>query len=115
MKQPARRPVVARKPPAEVPAEAVERIVPRRQLHIEIGDVVFSRELLPRVNPRPASKDPQWRYRVCVEGQPGSSQFFTGFAAAAAYAEELASRIRARLMFVEDDIPSLLADYRGTR
>lgn len=112
MKKPAPRSVLARKPPADAPAEAVERIAPRR-LQLETGDVVFSRELLPRVNPHPASQELQWRFRVCVEGQPGSSQFFTGFAAAGAHAEDLANRLRARLMFVEDDFPSLLADHRG--
>lgn len=76
MKKPARADL-ARKSPAQVPAEAVERIAPHR-LQLETGDVVFSREVLPRVNPHPAWSEPQWRYRVCVEGQPMSSQFFNG-------------------------------------
>ena len=73
------------------------------------------RELLPRVNPRPMSAEPQWRYRVCVEGEHGSSQFFNSFAATAARAEEIATEGSARLLFVEDGVVSLLANYRRLR
>jgi hypothetical protein len=69
----------------------------------------------PRVNPRPLSTEPQWRYRVCVEGERGSSQFFTSFAAAAARADEIAAERSARLMFVEAGVVSLLANYRPPR
>jgi hypothetical protein len=98
--------------PRDAPAEAVERIAGRRALLIARGDVVVSREPLPKVNPRPLTRHPQWRFRVCIQGVPGSSQFFTSFPHAAAHAEELATTKRTRLVFVEDDIPSLLADYR---
>jgi hypothetical protein len=98
--------------PADAPAEAVERIAGRRALLIDRGDVVISRERLPQVNPRPMSAEPQWRFRVCIQGTPGSSQFFTGFAHAASHADELATAKDARLVLVEDDIPTLLADYR---
>ena len=101
-------------PPAEAPADAIERVSPRRQTIVS-GDVVVSREPLPLVNPTPIFKETQWRYRVCIEGQPGSSQFFDGFAAASARAEDLATRYPARIMFVEEGVVSLLADYRRRR
>ena len=98
--------------PADAPAEAVERSAGRRAITIARGDVVLSRELLPKVNTNPLTREPQWRFRVCIHWVPDSSQFFTSFAHAASRAEELATGKRRRLMFVEDDIPSLLADYR---
>jgi hypothetical protein len=65
------------------------------------------------MNPSAIAKAPQWRYRVSVEGQTDSSQLFDGFAAAAAAnAEELAARRHTRIMFVEDGVVALLADYR---
>jgi len=97
-------------PPAQVPAEAIERLSPR--LKLERGDIALVREPLPRVNPRPLSTEPQWRFRVCIEGERGSSQFFTSFAAAAARAEEIAAERSARLLFVEDGVVALLANYR---
>ena len=99
-----------RQAPADAPSDAIERVSPR--LRVQRGDIVLIRELLPRVNPRPMSREPQWRYRVCVEGERGSSQFFTSFATAAARAEDLSAERSARLMFVEDDVVSLLADRR---
>jgi hypothetical protein len=111
------RKVVRKGPPhrlgtEDAPAEAVERIAGRRALVTARGDVVVSREPLPKVNPHPLTQQPQWRFRVCIQGVPGSSQFFTSFTHAASRAEELATAKRTRLVFVEDDIPSLLADYR---
>ena len=99
--------------PQDAPAEAVERIAGRRALTIARGDVVVSREPLPKVNPHPLTDEPQWRFRVCIQGvQNSSSQFFTSFTHAASRAEELATTKRTRLLLVEDDIPTLLADYR---
>ena len=72
----------------------------------------MKREPWPQINPRPISTGVQWRYRVCVEGEPGSSEFFTGFAPAAARGEELATERSARLLFIEEEVASLLADYR---
>jgi len=102
-----------RQAPADAPSDAIERVSPR--LKLERGDIALIRESLPRVNPQPLSKEPQWRYRVCVEGERGSSQFFTSFAVAAAHAEEMATERSARLLFVEDGVVSLLADYRRSR
>ena len=98
--------------PGEAPAEVVERIAGRRALLIARGDVVVSREPLPKVNPRPLSAEPQWRFRVCIQGLAKSSRFFTSFTHAASHADELATAKRTRLVFVEDEIPLLLADYR---
>lgn len=99
-------------PPSESPSEAVERLLHRRQLQLLPGDVVVMRELLPRVNPRPISDEPQWRYRVVVQGEPPPQQTFTSFLHAVTRAEDLAAMRRARIMFLEDDVPALLADYR---
>jgi hypothetical protein len=49
------------------------------------------------------------------EGERGSSQFFTSFAAAAARADEIAAERSAPLMFVEAGAVSLLANYRPPR
>ena len=98
--------------PEDAPAEAVERIAGRRALTIARGDVVLSREPLPKVNTNPMTREPQWRFRVYIQGAAGSSQFFTSFTHAAPRAEELATTKRTRLVLVEDDIPTLLADYR---
>jgi hypothetical protein len=98
--------------PQDAPAEAIERIAGRKQLFIARGDVVISRELLPKVNTNPLSREPQWRFRVSIEGVHDRSQFFTSFTHAALRGEELATSKRTRLLFVEDEIPLLLADYR---
>jgi hypothetical protein len=98
--------------PRDAPAEAVERIAGRRAVTIARGDVVVSREPLPKVNTSPMTRETQWRFRVCIQGIQSSSQFFTSFTHAASRGEELATIRRARLLFVEDEIPSLLADYR---
>ena len=58
------------------------------------------------------TREPQWRFRVCIQGAAGSSQFVSRFPHAASRAEELATGKRTRLLLVEDDIPTLLADYR---
>ena len=100
-------------PAAHAPAEAVERIVPRRHLVLEPGDIVIVRERLPRLTKRPASAMPEWRYRVHVHpALSHGAPMFTSFAAAASHGEHLAAANRARLMFIEDDIPSMLANYR---
>jgi hypothetical protein len=98
--------------PTESPADAIERIVSRRHLQLEHGDVLIVRERVPSVNPKPMSKVPQWRYRVSVHPESHKGQVYTSFPHAASHAEQLASQRRCRLMFVEDDIPSLLSDHR---
>lgn len=90
----------------------MERLVPRRQIQPEVGDVVITRERLPKVNPY-LSEVP-WRYRVAVYPEP-RGHTFTGFAPAASEAEELASTRRARVLYIEMQSATLLADYRRSR
>lgn len=99
-------------PASESPSEAVERLLHRRQLQLLPGDVVVMREPLPRVNPRPISDEPQWRYRVYIHNNRLDGQTFTTFLHAVTRAEDVASSLRVRIMFLEDDVPALLADYR---
>ena len=101
-----------RTPPSECPSEAVERLLHRRQLQLLPGDVVVAREPLARVKPRRISGEPQWHYCVAVQGEPPPSQTFTTFLQAVTRAEDLAATRWARIMFLEDDVPALLADYR---
>lgn len=99
--------------PSAAPAEAAERVLRRRQLRLHSGDVVIYREPLPRVNPRPViTTEPQWRYRVTIQGDPKDSHLFTGFVNSANYGEQLATERQSRLMFVEEDVATMLADYR---
>lgn len=100
-----------RTPPGEDLPEAVERIISRRQIHIEKGDVVIRRERVPRLNPRASAATP-WRFRVLVSPEPGGGLVFTSFPHAASEAEQMAARRRSRVVYVEDDLPTLLADYR---
>lgn len=103
-------------PPTDAPADAIERLLPRKALQLVAGDVIVARERVPRVNTNPISPLPQWRYRVSVHNDPRSqSQVFTGFVHAAAAADQLGAALKARVMFIEDEIPSLLTDYRSHR
>lgn len=61
----------------------------------------------------PCRATPQWRFRVCIQGEHGRSLFFSSFTHAASPGDELATAKRTRFLLVEDDIPTLLADYRG--
>jgi hypothetical protein len=99
-------------PPAEAASEIVERVAPRRHIQIEPDDVVIVRERLPRVNPRLPPEVPLWRFRLGLSGSAGPSSTFTSFAHAASAGEQLATERRTRLMYIEDDVPALLADYR---
>jgi len=59
---------------------------------------------------------PQWRFRVSLHQDPRSqSQAFIGFVHGAAAADQLGAELRTRVMFVEDEIPSLLTDSRPNR
>jgi len=99
-------------PPADDLPEAVERIISRRQILIEAGDVVIRRERVPRVNPMASAPTP-WRFRVLVSPAPsGGGLVFTSFQHAASEAEQMAARGHSRVVYVEDDLPTLLADYR---
>ena len=52
-----------------------------------------------------------YRYRVRVSPEP-AGHTYTSFQHAASAAEELATGRRARVIYIEGDSPTLLADYR---
>lgn len=105
-----------RLPPADVPAEAADRILTRRQIRqgVEAGDVLITREQVPRVNPRPLSAVPQWWYRLTVAGELAPGRVFTSFDHAASEAEEIAAKQRTRVIYLDRDDSSVLVDYRST-
>ena len=98
-------------PPNADPAGALERLVSRKQLRRESGDVVIARELMPRL--QPSATGTRWWYRVGIFPGPGrEDRVFVEFHHAATHGEHLAAQTRARLLFVEDGTSSLLNDYR---
>jgi hypothetical protein len=99
-------------PPNADPAEAVERIVPRRHLLFEDGDVLIVRT---SATLRPAEL--QSVYELRIRGLGGIGERFASFEHAVARGDQLATARRVRLMYVEapDDPPHLLKDYRPKR
>ena len=75
------------------------------------GDVLIARERLPRLDPH-APLSPQWRYRVTVFDGPQEAHTFTSFPHAASAAEQLASKQQVRVIYIEDGLHTVLADYR---
>ena len=101
----------ARIPPTDAEADAIERVAPKRPIQIARGDIVIVRERVPRVNQHVTVLP--WRFRVQVFPDPTKDRHvFNSFQHAAFAAEELASKARARVIYVEDHIPSVVADYR---
>ena len=96
--------------PTESLPDILERIVPRRQVHVEDGDVVITRERIPHLNPYTTSPAP-WQYCVRIYPDPHGTAF-TSFQNAASEAEHDASSRHARVIYIEDDAPTVLADYR---
>lgn len=101
-------------PPLQDPAEAVERIVPRRQLLFEDGDVIIVHvqgavHYMPR----------QQVYTLRIRGSGPTGGRYVTFEHATAAGDELAARRRVRLFYVEsegeNEIPHLLKDYRPPR
>ena len=99
-----------RVPPAQALPDVVERVVLRKQVMVVVGDVVITRERVPRLNPYATAATP-WRYCVRVYPDP-QGDVYTAFPNAASAAEQLAAHRNARVLYVEDNIPTLLADYR---
>jgi hypothetical protein len=97
--------------PADAASEAVERVGPRK-LSLEPGDAVIVRERVPRLTQSGASEPPLWRYRVLFYKETRDGQVFNSFQHAASAAAQMASSHARRLMYVEDDVPSLLANHR---
>jgi hypothetical protein len=91
--------------------DIVERLVSRRQFFPEDGDVLITRERVPSVNPHAQFSAP-WRYRVTVRGHDRDQHTFNSFQHAASEAEQIASKGKARIVYIEDDTPSVLGDYR---
>ena len=98
-------------PPTADPAEAVERIVPRRQLLLEDGDVLIVREA------GGFREGSRVVYQLRIRGMGAiPDQRFTSFEHAAARGEELATKAKVRLFYFESqqDPPHLLHDSRAT-
>jgi hypothetical protein len=92
------------------PAETVERIVPRRQLLLEDGDVLIMREA------GGLREGSRVVYQLNIRGSgPIHDQRFASFEHAAARGEELATRAKVRLFYYEsrEEPPFLLKDARG--
>jgi hypothetical protein len=96
--------------PLDDPAETVERIVPRRQLLLEDGDVLIMREA------GGLREGSRVVYQLNIRGSgPIHDQRFASFEHAAARGEELATRAKVRLFYYEsrEEPPFLLKDARG--
>ena len=98
--------------PSDALPDVVERLVPRRQFQPEDGDVLITRERIPRVNPFAQFPLP-WRYRLAVRGGMEEQRTFNSFQHAAFEAEQIASKRNSRVVYIEDDTPTVLGDYRG--
>ena len=91
------------------PVEAMERIVSRRKLLIETGDVFIERAVAPIRGAN--ERDLFLLTRHDIGPVPGR---FTTFEHAIAAGDELATRLKVRLYFIEatDHPPQLLKDCR---
>jgi hypothetical protein len=89
----------------------MERVARRRRVQLQDGDVVILREPVPSLRKDPTN---QWRFRLSLHPATGTDgRVFNTFQHAAGEGEGLASHRQARLIYVEDDAPSLLNDYRA--
>jgi hypothetical protein len=103
--------------PTDDPAEAVERVLSRRQLLVEDGDIVIARESAGSlrgtfgIDSLTGPSSPT--YRLIVRGQPDDSRrVFATYERAAVDGESLAAEHRVRLFYDEDGALALLKDYR---
>jgi len=91
------------------PSEVVERILSRRQLLFEDGDVVIMRAAGLRSDTRSV-------YHLRLRGQGPLTARFVNFDHAAAAGDQLARARRVRLYYIDSDavqeVPHLLKDYR---
>jgi hypothetical protein len=71
---------------------------------------VITRERVPRVNPYATFPTP-WRYCVRHYPEPQGAAF-TSFQHAASAAEQDATSRNGRVIYIENQIPTVLADYR---
>ena len=110
-----RRPV--RLAPTDDPAEAVERVLSRRQLIVEDGDVVIAREaagiLRGTFGIESLTGPSSPTYRLIVRGRlDDSRRVFATSQHAIVEGESLAAEHRVRLFYDEDGALTLLKDYR---
>ena len=103
--------------PTDDPVEAVERVLSRRQLIVEDGDVVIAREgagfLRGTVGIESLSSPSSSTYRLIVRGQRDDSRrVFATYERAIVDAEALAAEHRVRLFYDENGALTLLKDYR---
>jgi hypothetical protein len=104
--------------PAGDPAETVERVLSRRQLIIEEGDIIVVREISGIWHAGPGLTSPttasRLQYRVLVRAQRDDEieRVFAKYDRAVMDGEALAADRRVRLFYAEGDALSLLKDYR---
>src|SRR3970040_2067564 len=84
-------------PPSVDPSEAVERIVSRRQLLFEDGDVVIMR------GPAGLRSDARSVYHLRLRGQGPLNARFVNFDHAAAAGDQLARGRQGRLYYIDSD------------
>jgi hypothetical protein len=82
-------------PPSDDPAETIQRLIPRRQLKIETGDVVLA-----RVHGGSLKRE---SFQLGVRGEGRMVGRFATFEHAAAAGEELATRLEARQLLVDNE------------
>jgi hypothetical protein len=104
--------------PAGDPAETVERVLTRRQLIVEEGDIVVVREVAGIWHAGPGLTSPttvsRSQYRIVVRGQRDDEveRVFGKYDRAVMDGEVLAANRRVRLFYSEDNAITLLRDYR---
>jgi hypothetical protein len=96
------------KPERTPPDEAIERLIPRRYLRIQDGDVLITREA------GGLRAESRAIYQLQIQGRGASLDRFASFENAAAKGEELATKQKVRLFYREHkhEPPFLLKDAR---
>jgi hypothetical protein len=112
--------VPVRVAPTDDPAEAVERVLSRRQLIVEDGDVVIAREAAGfgrgTFGTESLSSPSSSTYRLIVRGERDDSRrVFATYEHATVDAEALAAEHRVRLFYDENGALTLLKDYRPAK
>ena len=104
--------------PGDDPAEAVERVLSRRQLIVEEGDIVIAREVAGIWHAGPGLTSPttisRSQYRILVRGQreDETERVFAQYDRAVMDGEVLAANRRVRLFYSDGNALTLLKDYR---
>jgi hypothetical protein len=106
--------------PTDDPAEAVERVLSRRQLIVEDGDVVIAREAVGfgrgTFGTESLRSPSSSTYRLIVRGERDDSRrVFATYERAIVDAEALAAEHRVRLFYDENGALTLLKDYRPAK